>query len=78
MNYYVYEDDMTDRVRVHTGDCGQCNEGKGKKPSRQPSNRWHGPFDTLTEAEAFAKTLHKKNTGNCGNCLREGKRAHTW
>lgn len=70
MNFYVYEDDQTERVRVHTGRCGQCHEGKGKKPSRQPSNRWHGPYATLADARAFAKTLQKKDTDVCGTCLR--------
>lgn len=69
MNYYVYEDDKTERARVHTGACSHCNEGRGKKPSRLPGNRWHGPFETRAEAETFAQSLKQKNTGNCGNCL---------
>ena len=34
MTYWVYEDDPTNRVRVHKVTCGYCNDGKGIKGSR--------------------------------------------
>ena len=29
MNYWVYEDDPTNRVRIHKAACSRCKEGKG-------------------------------------------------
>lgn len=73
MNFYVYEDDETKRVRVHTGRCGHCKEGQGRKSGRRPNNRWHGPYTTLSAAQTFAKTLKKKDTRTCGTCLEGSK-----
>ena len=42
MHYWVYEDDPTNRVRVHKAICSRCNDGQGLKGSRHLDNRWHG------------------------------------
>jgi hypothetical protein len=44
------------RVRIrrlmHAGSCGHCNEGLGKAGVYDPRHpKWHGPNDTLQEAE---------------------------
>ena len=44
MNYWVNEDDPTNRVRIHKAACSRCKEGQGMKRARLPDNRWHGPF----------------------------------
>lgn len=69
MNYYVYEDGALNRTRIHKGRCRHCNEGKGTHVTRAPSKRWYGPYNTLAEAQMFAKSLNKKSTRNCRICL---------
>jgi F-type H+/Na+-transporting ATPase subunit beta len=69
MNFYVYEDDTTNKARVHTGRCMHCNEGKGRKLTRQPNGRWYGPYGTQAAAQSFAEGLKKKDTNACGLCL---------
>ena len=77
MNYYVYEDDSNRKIRVHAGSCKNCNEGKGKQlPGKL--NQWHGPYDTLAAAQAFAKSLRKRNTRTCQNCLPDRKPVSAW
>jgi len=77
MNFYVYEDDQTKRVRVHTGNCKNCNEGKGRKPTRDSTKRWHGPYGTRAEAQAVALRLNKKYTATCKVCLPYGKQMYS-
>ena len=70
MNYWVYEDDPTKRVRIHVAYCTRCNDGRGMKEARLPDNRWHGPFVTDQEAIDHAlKTGHMDARG-CWFCLR--------
>jgi len=80
MNFYVYAHAhaRNKHVRVHTGRCGYCNEGKGRLPIQQLDNRWYGPYYTLEAAQAFAKTLKIKDTRACQTCLWGSKPASTW
>ena len=71
MTYWVYEDDPTNRVRVHRATCGYCNDGQGVKGSRRSDNRWHGPFGTKQEAIELALSTGRPDAGGCGSCLRE-------
>jgi hypothetical protein len=47
MNYYTYENWRArgpQRVRVHIGSCGFCNEGKGLTTGTRAGNgKWYGP-----------------------------------
>ena len=48
---------------IHRGDCGFCNEGKGRAGGYDPAHaKWHpgGPpgFETLSEARDFAGSLN--------------------
>jgi TIR domain len=67
-NYYVYEDDPTNKAKIHMATCPYCRDGKGIKATRLQDNRWHGPFTTLQEAEKLAYRLNKKNTERCKTC----------
>ncbi len=60
---WVYEDDPTDRVRVHEATCTYCNDGKGRHASPLPDNRWHGPSPTLPEAIDKALTTGPRRCG---------------
>jgi F-type H+/Na+-transporting ATPase subunit beta len=78
MNYYVYEDDKRQYARVHLGNCQYCNQGKGIFLTHPITTRWHGPFATVADAQAFALSLKKKNAGSCGHCLPNSKPAYAW
>ena len=62
--FWVYEDDPTNRARVHRGDCRYCNPCG----TRKPDNRWHGPYATRADAFAAMRRLGKRDTGGCGIC----------
>ena len=66
--FYVYEDDPTNRARVHRGGCRYCNHGKGTGAGRLSDNRWHGPYATSADAFAIMRRLRKRDTGGCGTC----------
>ena len=70
MTYWVYEDDVTKWVRIHEASCRDCNDGRGRKGTRLPDNRWHGPFESQQAAIEKARSLNRKDTAGCGNCLR--------
>ncbi len=57
--FFVYENWQAEghKVRVHRGSCPSCNYGKGIHPqASEEHGRWHGPFDTLNDALASAKS----------------------
>lgn len=62
--FWVYEDDVTNRARVHRSDCGHCNPHE----PRLPDNRWHGPYATREDAFEIERRLAKRDTGGCGIC----------
>lgn len=62
--FWVYEDDVTNRARVHRSDCGHCRpDGE-----RLPNNRWHGPYPTREDAFEIERRLGKGDSGGCGTC----------
>lgn len=69
MSYWVYEDDPTNRVRIHKSECTYCNDGEGIKGSRLTDNRWHGPFQTEQEAIDRARRTGRRDAKGCGVCL---------
>ncbi len=66
--YWVYEDDPTNRARVHKATCGYCNQGRGLHGSRLPDNRWHGPFLTREEAYSRLRATGRSNADGCKVC----------
>ena len=68
--YWVYEDDGTNRVRVHNATCSRCNDGRGMKGSRLRDNRWHGCFGTEREAIDYALSTGRRDAKGCWFCLR--------
>ena len=70
MAYWVYEDDATNRARVHRAMCSRCNDGKGVKGSRRSDNRWHGPFIAEREATDCALSTGRLDAKGCWFCLR--------
>ena len=68
--YYVYQDVNQDRVRIHAGKCGHCNDGRGKVYSGRSrvTGKWHGPYD-YDEAFRVANGLAALDTGPCQHCM---------
>ena len=66
--FWVYENDPTNKACVHRGSCKDCNHGEGVQPERLPHNRWHGPYTTCADAFAVARSLEKRDTRGCRNC----------
>ena len=67
MTYYIYyAPDLSHHIRIHKGECGDCQDGRGKFGTRP--DRWHGPYDTLDGATIQAIAM-SKTYKLCGNCL---------
>ncbi len=69
MSYWVYEDDPTNRVRIHKAECVYCNDGQGIKGARLTDNRWHGPYGTEQEAIDKARGTGRRDAQGGGCCL---------
>lgn len=61
-NHITNENDLA--IKIHRENCGFYNNKK-----LTSTTKWHGPFNTLLEAEAFAQKLGKPwRRAHC--CLR--------
>lgn len=70
MQYYVFEDDPTNKAIVHKGSCRFCNEGKGIHGIvDSPNCRWHGPFDTVEAAEGAMIKTGRRGQRKCQKCF---------
>ncbi len=58
--FYVYENGS--RTVIHRRSCGYCNDGKGISAGlyNVDHGRWHGGFETLDGAIAYATSLPRK------------------
>jgi hypothetical protein len=57
MKYYVYENWTAEsKAVIHRGTCGNCNDGRGchENPLGKRNGVWHGPFNSLEEAQQAA------------------------
>ena len=70
MRFWVYENKIRNRARIHTSECRYCNDGKGVggAADNTEADEWHGPFATFDEAEKHAISLGRKDTAACGAC----------
>jgi len=62
MNFWVYENwTAENKAVIHNGACGFCNNGAGcqANPLGDRNGRWHGPFQTLPEAESAARSMNR-------------------
>lgn len=69
-DWWIYENWMVNKAKVHRGNCSHCNHGKGQnKPKEEGEHgKWHGSYLTRDEAWESAKRLGQKNTGYCTFC----------
>ena len=72
MSYWIYENWTAQKMmKIHRGECRFCNDGKGihlhKTDNR--NGTWHGPFQTLEEAEKAAMKSDRERK-YCTFCIR--------
>ena len=65
--FAIYEDDPTNRARIHRADCRWY---VNRKDERLPDNRWYHGFYTLKDAESAMSDLSKRDSRRCGHCMR--------
>ena len=75
MSFWVYENKIRNRARIHVSDCRYCNNGKGVGGAADnvEADEWHGPFETFPEADAKANSLGRKDVAACGACKPQTK-----
>lgn len=71
--YWIYQNSPTKKFTVHSGSCGECNNGKGKHQSNGGQNGiWHGNHKDLKSAMKFS-TIAAKNIDYksrvCSKCI---------
>lgn len=68
--WWVFEDWMVNRARVHRGNCSFCKHGQGIHSDKEEgvNMRWWGPYQTRDDAWALAKGLGRKDTNFCAHC----------
>ena len=69
MTFYVYDNTVNDRARIHRADCPHCNDGQGRDGhAERRHGRFFGPFTSYRDAAEKMATLGRRNTGDCGHC----------
>ncbi len=69
MNYWVYENRIAKRARIHLASCRYCNDGAGLGgDTNNDDDEWHGPFSSFEAAREKANSLPYKDVRPCGVC----------
>ena len=70
MAYWVYNNQIAKRARIHVGECRYCNHGAGvtTEDDGASDENWFGPFETFDMAEKAAKDTGQKDVRACGAC----------
>lgn len=72
MSYWIYENWTAQKMmKIHHEDCSHCKGGKGKQVNKtdKRNGTWHGPFQTLEEAERAAIKPARERL-YCSFCMR--------
>ncbi len=73
MEYWVYENTVHQKARVHREDCSFCQSGRGLHGGgTSRSGRWFGPYSELSRANEFAESRKQPDTRACGVCIDGG------
>ena len=70
MAYWVYENKIAKRARIHIGECRYCNHGEGVTDTDAGASdeNWAGPFETFDEADKAAIATGQRDVRPCGVC----------
>ncbi len=72
MTFWIYENLGGGRQAViHEAGCRHCNHGQGMSGGTEaPFSFWHGPFDTLQDAQQYCDSLSEvRSRRHCSRCL---------
>ncbi len=70
MNYWVYENRVVDKTRIHLGSCPYCQDGRGiHGGGERATGSWIGPLPTLEEARKVASRFAHRDNRSCLQCL---------
>jgi len=70
MSFWVYENTIHKKARIHRGDCPYCAEGRGiHGGGKTASGNWHGPFSNIDTAENVAKNTRQLDIRGCDLCI---------
>jgi hypothetical protein len=70
VRFYVCENWTHKKARVHRGDCGCCNDGRGLHVADSGRNgRWLAPLFDLETAMAAARALKQPDVRAGAVCL---------
>jgi hypothetical protein len=68
--FYLYENWIHRRARLHRGSCSYCNYGRGTQgATEERTGRWYGPIVDQAEAVARLNSLKHDNKKECGSCM---------
>lgn len=70
-DYWVYENWVHKRARVHRSSCVWCNNGDGFHDTTSTKNGQWLPFDSYERAHASA-AMQRDDAADCPNCLPSG------
>ena len=49
MRFWVYENKISKRARIHLSTCRYCNDGQGVGGDKSnDDDEWHGPFTSFS------------------------------
>jgi hypothetical protein len=70
MEFWVYENTIHRKARIHRADCSFCSDGRGLHGGGQTvSGKWFGPFPDLDGAVAAARNTRQDDIRACGVCI---------
>lgn len=70
MNYWVYENRVLDKTRIHLGSCPYCQDGRGiHGGGDRATGSWVGPLPSVEAAQQAAARFARNDNRTCLQCL---------
>ena len=70
MAFWVYENTIHKKARIHEAACSFCVHGQGLHGSgKTSSGEWHGPFEELETATSAATQTKQPDIRGCSVCI---------
>lgn len=70
MTYWVYENTIHKKARIHKVNCSFCGSGRGiHGGGKTTSGNWHGPFPNLEVASTAAYQTNQNDVRTCILCI---------
>lgn len=70
MAYWVYENAVHKKARIHTAACSFCESGRGiHGGGKTVSGNWYGPFPDFAAANSAADQTRQRDVRACNLCI---------